>query len=50
MADSLKSEYDRQIRVVKEDAKEKMVRVVSERDKAMKVLEEGKAELKVNEE
>ena len=44
--DSLRFEYERKIRVVKEEVEEKVTRVMSERDEAMKVLEEGKADLK----
>ena len=46
MADSLRSEYERQIRVAKEEAEEKEAKIMSNRDEAMKVLEEGKADLK----
>ena len=48
--DSLRFEYERKIRVVKEEVEEKVARVMSERDEAMKVLEEGKADLKAIEE
>ena len=50
VTDSLRFEYERKIRVVKEEVEEKVTRVMSERDEAMKVLEEGKADLKAIEE
>ena len=49
MVDSLRSEYERQIWVVKEEVEKKVARAMSERDEAMKVLEEGKANLKAAE-
>ena len=50
MADFLRSKYKRQIRVAKEEAEEKVARAMSERNEAMKVLKEGKTNLKAIEE
>ena len=44
MAKSLKSEQERLIRVAKEEANEKVAKVVSERDEAKKALEDEKVD------
>ena len=44
MANSIKSEQERLIRVANKEAEEKMAKVVSNRDEAIKALEEERAD------
>ena len=50
MDNSLRSKYERQIRMAKEEVEEKMARAMFENDEAIKVLEEGMVDLKAAEE
>ena len=50
MTDSLRFEYERQIRVAKEEVEEKVARAMFERDETVKALEKGKFDLKAVEE
>ena len=44
MADSLKSEHERLVRVAKEKAKEKVMKAIFEKKKTIKALEKEKAD------
>ena len=47
MADSLKSEQERLIRVAREEAKKKMVKAIFKKEEAIKALEKKRADQKV---
>ena len=49
MTNSLKFEQERLVRMAKEEAEENVAKVVSERDEAIKALEEEKADQRVRE-